>query len=63
MIGIQRKMSGEECNAYIAIGGRKGGDDDLVHDHGVKWSSALNNLPYWIVSLDPYNSVERDRQP
>jgi len=40
---------GIEREAYITSGGRKGGENDPVHEHGVKHRIALNDLPYWMV--------------
>jgi len=51
MTAEQTIQCGKEREEYLANGGRKGADDDPVHEHGVKRRNALNDLPYWTVSI------------
>jgi len=50
MSAIERRC-GDEHDSYIASRGKKGGDDDPMHDHEVKCRNASNDLPYWMVSF------------
>ena len=58
------RMSGERSvrcadirKEYLQGGGRKGGNDDPVHEYGVKHRSCLDALPYWQVIHDFCHSL------
>ena len=49
MIGERTLKCANEQHKYLLDSGRKGGNEDPVHIHGVKHKSCLDALPYWQV--------------
>ena len=51
MTGEHTMQCAQDQERYLRDGGRKGGNEDPVHVHGVKHRSCLDALPYWKVSI------------